>query len=78
MPNIYVNYGYDVHSINVSAAALSAIKAGKHVVIDGQGFAHDEEGVFVDHWSFNGTDSPAHFWLENGAEFHAQEMWFDE
>ncbi len=78
MPTIYVNYGYDVHSVNVSAATLSAVRAGKPIQIDGQGFLHEEDGFVDDHWSFTGPGNPARFWLDNGAEFHAQEMWFEE
>ena len=47
-----VNYGYDVHSVEVSASTLLQIQGGEAVTVQGQGFS--VEGEFSqDEWVFN-------------------------
>ncbi len=47
---ITVSYRYDIPSIEVDEATFTAIKAGKRIEIDGQGFMHEEDGLQQDHW----------------------------
>lgn len=78
MPRIYADYGYDVHSIEVDIDTFNRIKSGENISIDGQGFFYDEEGVLVDHWSFDGLDKLTYIFLDNGAEFHCKKIWFED
>jgi hypothetical protein len=47
-----IDYGYDIHSIELSQRTLDRIEAGKHVTVKGQGF-HADEGREQDYWAFN-------------------------
>lgn len=78
MPSITMNYGYDIHRIRVDVSILEKIKFGEVVEIDGQGFAHEDEGLLIDHWVFNRFPDEVLFWLDNGSEYHGQELWIDE
>jgi hypothetical protein len=31
----------------------------------------------MDHWVFNREPGDIYFWLDNGAEFHAQRSWIE-
>jgi len=47
-----VNYGYDIHSVEVPASTWLQIQGGEEVTIEGQGFS--VEGEFSqDEWAFN-------------------------
>ena len=47
-----VNYGYDIHSVEVPASTWLQIQGGEAVTIEGQGFS--VEGEFSqDEWAFN-------------------------
>jgi hypothetical protein len=50
---VTVSYGYDIHRIKVTEKAYAAIKSGKEIKIQGQGFMHEEDGLCKDHWVFN-------------------------
>lgn len=69
MTTIIANYGYDIHSIELSANTLVKIKNGLRVDIDGQGFMHEEDGMMIDHWVFNDEAGQTYFYLDNGAEY---------
>ena len=49
---ILINYGYDIHSLEISDLEWQAIQSGKHVGIEGQGFWVEGE-YDQDYWSFN-------------------------
>lgn len=52
---ITINYGYDIHSLILSADDFDKIKKGDAVEIDGQGFSIEGE-ISQDNWAFkNGT-----------------------
>lgn len=51
---ITVNYGYDIHSVTVSAKIVEQIKRGDAVTVKGQGFFIEGEKT-KDVWSFNCT-----------------------
>lgn len=72
MVTITVNYGYDVHSIEIDEHRYEAFKSGETVAADGQGFMYDEEGWQQDHWVFDGTTGQVSFLLDNGAEFFGE------
>lgn len=74
---LYVNYGPDIHRIELGEETYSAIKAGAKIEIDGQGFSHEEDGEVQDHWRFNREPGEIYFWLDNGAEFYSQNSWVD-
>ena len=78
MIRVTIDFGYDIHHINVDDLTYRQIKSGKKVEVDGQGFTHEEDGHLVDHWKFNDTPGDACFRLDNGAEFRADDIWFDE
>ena len=40
----------------------AAIKSGQKVTLEGQGFAHEEDGKVLDHWVFNDTPGDIYFW----------------
>jgi hypothetical protein len=49
---ITVNYGYDIHSLEVPASTWLQIQCGEAVTVQGQGFS--VEGEFSqDEWAFN-------------------------
>ncbi|MDX8445343.1 hypothetical protein [Mesorhizobium captivum] len=75
---LYVDYGYDVHSITLDDATFSAFKVGKKSDIDGQGFVHEEDGDVQDHWILHREPGEILFWLDNGAEFYAHNFWVEE
>jgi hypothetical protein len=78
MPTVRISYDYDIHEIGITADELAAIKRGDQISIDGQGFFHEEDGEVQDYWEFNKEPGEIYFWLDNGAEFYAHEIWFDE
>lgn len=75
---ITIDYGYDSHNIVVDDETLSKIVAGEGVSIDGQGFLHDEEGGFVDHWYINLEARIAGFTIDNGCEFPGRALWLKD
>ena len=51
-----VNYGYDIHSVEVPESTWLQIQGGEVVSVQGQGFS--VEGEFSqDEWTFNGQGS---------------------
>ena len=78
MPKIQISYGYDIHEIEVTADELTAIKKGDRISVEGQGFVHEEDGEVQDYWEFNREPGKIYFWLDNGAEFNASEIWIEE
>ncbi len=47
-----VNYGYDIHSVEVSASTWLQVQGGQAMSVQGQGFS--VEGEFSqDEWAFN-------------------------
>jgi hypothetical protein len=66
---ITISYGYDIHTVKVSAEQCADILLGKLVELTGQGFIHEEDGWMKDYWVFNETKGEASFHLENGAQF---------
>ncbi len=53
-----VNYGYDIHSVEVSASTWQQIQGGDAVTVQGQGFFI--EGVeSQDVWTFNSPEAGA-------------------
>lgn len=78
MPTVTINYGYNIHRIKVDVSTLEKIQAGELVEVDGQGFAHEEDGLLDDHWIFNQVPGDVSFWLDNDAEYYGQEIWIDE
>jgi hypothetical protein len=49
---LIVNYGYDIHSVEVPASTWLQIQGGEAVSVQGQGFS--VEGEFSqDEWAFN-------------------------
>jgi hypothetical protein len=78
MPTLTISFGYDIHRIKVDGPTLAKIQAGEVVEVDGRGFAHEEDGLLVDHWVFNRVPGEVSFWLDNGAEYCGQEVWIDE
>lgn len=49
---IKVDYGYDIHSIEISDEELKGIQLGKKLEIEGQGFPVEGE-MENDWWKFN-------------------------
>jgi hypothetical protein len=78
MVTLTVDYGYDIHSINLNKKTLDQIKAGEKIEIDGQGLSHEVDGEVLDHWIFNREPGEISFWLDNGAEFSAQNWWIED
>jgi len=79
---ITVDYGYDIHSIQMSGLTLRRIQAGKPVQKMGQGFP--VEGEFEqDWWSFNaGGPGTISVYTEEGRDIFTGalsdgEVWID-
>ena len=70
-----ISYGYDIHSIEMDEESYTAVNNGRKVELDGQGFVHEQDGAVADHWVFNRKAGEIYFWLDNGAEFYAQDSW---
>lgn len=70
MYRITVSYGYDIHSVKVTAEQCADILLGKIVKLKGQGFVHEEDGGTQDYWVFNEQRGFARFYLDNLAEFN--------
>ncbi len=70
MPTLSIDYGFDIHSIEIASDELDLIEAGQKVELEGQGFLHEFDGFLRDHWIFNSTPGEVMFWLDNGATFH--------
>jgi hypothetical protein len=47
-----VNYGYDIHSVEVPASTWLQIQGGEAVTVQGQGFSVEGE-LSQDEWAFN-------------------------
>jgi hypothetical protein len=73
-----IDYGYDIHSIELDDQTHAQIKAGEKVRTEGQGFWHEEDGEVKDYWKFNQNPGEIYFSLENGAEFFAQNSWIED
>jgi hypothetical protein len=78
MITLVVSYGYDVHSVVLDDATYAAIQSGEKISVDGQGFVHEEDGEILDRWVFNQSPGQIYFWLDNGAQFEAQDSWIEE
>ena len=75
MPTVTISYGYDIHSVVLTEAELARVRAGEKVEVEGQGFVHETDGGVRDFWVFNREPGEeAMFWLDNGAEFFAQDL----
>ena len=72
MITVTADYGYDIHNVRVEPGVFEDFTRGEIVVVDGQGFMHDEDGWQQDHWLFDGKEKEIRFWLDNGAEFFAK------
>ncbi len=77
MVKLTISYGHDIHRIEMGEKTYAAIRDGQKIELDGQGFAHEEDGAVMDHWVFNREPGDIYFWLDNGAEFHAQRSWIE-
>jgi hypothetical protein len=78
MIRVTINYGYDIHHIDLDEKTYAAIKDGQKIELVGQGFVHEEDGEVADYWFFNrGESGEIYFSLDNGAEFYAQDFWVD-
>ena len=64
---ITVDYGYDIHSVTVSAKTVDQIKRGEAVTVKGQGFYIEGEKT-KDVWSFHCTGPNAR--EEDGEDGH--------
>jgi hypothetical protein len=51
-----VNYGYDIHSVEVPASTWLQIQGGEAMTVSGQGFSVEGE-LSQDEWTFNGQES---------------------
>jgi len=78
MVTLTIYYGLDVHSIKLDQKTYESIEKGLQVEIEGQGFSHEEDGWVSDHWIFNNFPKEIKFWLDNGAEFIAQDSWVEK
>ena len=67
-----------MHSIKLDEGTYAKIKSGETIRIAGQGFIHEEDGEVEDTWVFNAKPGEISFFLDNGAEFFAQDSWIDE
>lgn len=65
---ISVDYGYDIHSVTVSAKVVDQIKRGEAVTVKGQGFYIEGEKT-KDVWSFHCT-GPNALEVEAGEDGH--------
>ena len=74
MPEIIADYGYDVHQIKLDDETYAKIRSGEPISVVGQGFLYDDEGTQADTWHFNLPDGSIQIDLENGVEFHANEV----
>jgi len=77
MKTITVDYGYDIHKIEIDDQNYALIIAGKKVEIIGQGFSHEEDGEVQDYWRLNNSPGEIYFYLDDGAEFYAQNSRID-
>ena len=78
MVRLTVDYGDDVHSIEIDEGTYARIKSGEKVEITGQGFVHEEDGEVPDTWIFNSEPEEIAFYLQNGAQFFAGDSWVEE
>lgn len=53
MIRVTVDYGYDLHTINIAEATFAKIQAGLPVIVEGQGFPVEGVMELVDEWAFN-------------------------
>lgn len=77
MKTITMDYGYDIHGIEIDDQVYAQIKAGKKVEIQGQGFMDEIDGPVQDYWKFNENPGEIKFFLDNGADFIAQNWWLE-
>jgi hypothetical protein len=73
-----IDYGYDIHHIDIDENTYLAIKRGDKVSLAGHGFWYEGEGRLDDRWYFNRhANGDIEVEVENGAEFTARNSWFD-
>jgi hypothetical protein len=72
MPVVTVDYGYDVHSIEIDEDTYRRLLKGECVDAEGQGFLYDEYGWQKDHWVIDGKTGEATFYLDDAAEFNGK------
>jgi hypothetical protein len=75
---VRIDYGYDVHSIEILKKDYEQFKLGRTLALLGQGFFHEVDGKQCDYWNFDGKTGKISFGLDNGAEFYSHEEWIDE
>lgn len=75
---LFIDYGYDIHRIELNDEVYKAFMAGQKIEISGQGFVDEEDGEIVDHWVFNRTPGEIYVWFHNGRELYANDYWFED
>lgn len=75
---VRIDYGYDIHSIEILKKDYDLFKQGRTLSLLGQGYFHEVDGKQCDRWSFDGKTGEISFSLDNGAQFFSQEEWVDE
>ena len=78
MPTITCNYGYDIHSSEISADIANMIAAKKSVKFLGQGFCHEETGLVEDEWFYDGPSDTFIICLDGEAQLIGQEFWISD
>lgn len=73
-----IDYGSDVHSVELDDEACLAFKAGIRIEVIGQGFIHETEGKIQDNWVLNNTPGEIFVWFDNGAELRAHTHWLED
>jgi hypothetical protein len=53
MVRVTINYGYDIHHIDMDENTYAAIRHGQKITLVGRGFVHEEDGRVADYWHFN-------------------------
>lgn len=85
---IFVEWGYDEHSINLSPENWASVKAGKELLIEGEGYYYEGD-FFHDYWHFAGgldgrltvtyNDDPDNIWsLGTGWEANLSDALIEE
>ena len=64
---ILIDYGYDIHSLEISDLDWQAIQSGKHLNMQGQGFWVEGE-YDQDYWSFNAEKGSLGINCESGRD----------
>lgn len=78
MPTILCDYGYDVHSAEISDEIAELIRARQSVSFAGQGFNHEIEGIVHDQWLYLGTSDSLIITLNGDAEIIGHEFWIEQ